>query len=87
MEQDYEEAVRWSRLAAEQGDTRAQGVLGAAYYFGRAVVPDDVSAYVWLSLAATAGDESAQALRDRVAARMTRGQITEAEAQARDRSP
>lgn len=44
-----------------------------------------MSAYVWLNAAATAGDESAQALRDRVTARMTRGQIADAEAQARDR--
>ena len=26
--QDYEEAVKWYRLAAEQGDTQAQSGLG-----------------------------------------------------------
>jgi len=81
--QDYGEALRWSRPAAEQGDARAQGLLGAAYFFGRGVVLDHVSAHVWLTLAATAGDESAHTLREQVAARMTREQL--AEARARDR--
>ena len=85
VERDYGEAVRWSRLAAEQGDARAQGLLGAAYYFGRGVGFDYVTAHMWLHMAAAAGDESARSLRDEVAARMTREQIAEAQARARDR--
>ena len=57
--QDYGTAVRWLRLAADQGNAVGQGVLGAAYYFGRGVVRDYIAAHTWLNLAATAGDESA----------------------------
>ena len=34
--QDYAEAVKWYRLAADQGDARAQNNLGVMYANGRA---------------------------------------------------
>ena len=77
--------MRWSRLAAGQGDARAQGLLGAAYFFGRGVEFDYITAHLWLNLAATAGDESARTLREQVAARMTREQTAEARARQRGR--
>ena len=45
--------------AAEQGDARAQNMLGAMYHDGDGVPKDDVEAYAWLSLsvAQTNGDE------------------------------
>ena len=34
IEKDYEEAVKWFRTAAEQGDSEAQYKLGICYYYG-----------------------------------------------------
>ncbi len=39
---DEAEAVRWFRLAAEQGDALAQSNLGAMYANGRGVLKDPV---------------------------------------------
>ena len=83
--QDYGEAVRWFRAAAEQGDAGARYGLGSAYYEGRGVGQDYIFAHMWLNLAAAGGFEPAREFRDEVAARMTRGQIAEAPARARER--
>ena len=40
VEQDYAEAVKWYRLAAEQGTADAQNNLGYAYYYGNGVEQD-----------------------------------------------
>ena len=60
--QDYEEALRWLRLAAGQGNAVGQGVLGAAYFFGHGVGQDYRQAIHWVSLAAERGDARAQGL-------------------------
>jgi alpha-tubulin suppressor-like RCC1 family protein len=43
--EDFAEAVRWTRLAAEQGHAEAQATLGSAYSNGVGVPEDDVLAY------------------------------------------
>jgi len=59
--QDYAEAVRWFRLAAEQGDnTPAQGALGFMYANGRGVPQDYAEAVRWYRMAAEQGDAFAQ---------------------------
>jgi uncharacterized protein len=35
--QNYPEALKWFRKAAEKGDTRAQVKLGHMYYFGQGI--------------------------------------------------
>ena len=80
--QDDAEAVRW--LAAEQDNADAQYNLGGMYDNGRSVPQDNVSAHMWLNVAAATGDEEARTARERVAARMTREQIAEAQARARE---
>ena len=82
--QDYVEAARWYRRAAEQGNRDGQLGLGMAYAIGRGVPQDYVTAHTWLNLAAAAGDEEASAWRDRIAAGMTRDQVAEAQARARE---
>ena len=82
--QDDAEAVRWYRLATEQGDASAQYLVGFAYATGRGVPEDDVTAHMWLNVAAATGDEAARTARENVAARMTREQIAEAQARARE---
>ena len=50
--QDYAEAARWYRLAADRGDAPAQYNLGLSYAKGEVGETDNVSAYVWFNLAA-----------------------------------
>jgi TPR repeat protein len=54
--QDYAEAVRWYRLAAEQGYAPAQSSLGYMYTNGNGVPEDDAEAVCWFRLAAEQGD-------------------------------
>ena len=82
--QDDAEAVRWYRLAAEQGNANAQTNLGVMYAAGLGVPQDYVSAHMWFNLAAATGGENARKARDSVAASMTREQIAEAQARARE---
>jgi hypothetical protein len=51
---DMVQAAAWYRKAAEQGDVGAQGILGVLYSMGQGVPHDDVEAYYWLDLAASA---------------------------------
>ena len=50
--EDDVEAVRWCRLAAEQGNANAQNNLGFRYASGEGVPEDDVLAYMWFNLSA-----------------------------------
>ena len=90
--QDYAEALRWYRKAAEQGHARAQNNLGGMYENGRGVPQDYVLAHVWFNLSASRQTDSKNReltakARDRVAAKMTPTQITEAQRRAREWKP
>lgn len=50
VEKDQNEALRWYRKAAENGDRRAQYNLAAAYFEGDGVPIDYATAYFWLKL-------------------------------------
>jgi TPR repeat protein len=52
VQEDDVEAVKWFRLAAEQGDASAQYNLGVMYTNGEGVPKDDVTAARWYRLAA-----------------------------------
>ena len=52
LPQDYAEAVKWYRKAADQGYAYAQNNLGLMYRDGRGVPQDYVQAHKWLNLAA-----------------------------------
>ena len=58
--QDYAEAVKWYRLAAEQGHAKAQYNLGLMYDNGEGVPQDYAEAVKWYRLAAEQGDAAAQ---------------------------
>ena len=77
--QDYAVALQQLEPLAEQGDRRAQRLLGTMYAEGRGVVQDFVQAHRWYNLAAAAGDPDAPALRDAVARQMTSEQIAQAQ--------
>lgn len=53
-------AVRWYRLAAEQGRVAAQSAIGLSHLLGIGVPRDDREAVRWLRLAAEQGDATSQ---------------------------
>lgn len=82
--EDYAEAARWYRKAAERGNPRAQHDLAVLYGKGLGVPQDYVRAYVWFDLAAAGFGhgrrrERAIELRDMMAAFMTPAERAEAE--------
>ena len=60
VRRNYAEAVKWYRLAAEQGYAAAQYNLGVSYDKGRGVPQDDAEAVKWYRLAAEQGYARAQ---------------------------
>jgi S1-C subfamily serine protease len=59
---DYQEAIKWWTIAAEQGHAKSQEELAAIYYGGEVVPQDYAAAYKWANLAAAQGDERGQFL-------------------------
>ena len=58
--EDDAEAVRWYRMAAEQGHAGAQYNLAVMYALGRGVPEDDAEAVRWYRMAAEQGYAGAQ---------------------------
>ena len=77
-------AVKWYRLAAEQGNANAQGNLGAMYGIGKGVIQDNVYAHMWSNIAASSGIKYATKNRDIVAGYMTLSQLKNAQDRARE---
>ena len=76
---DYNTAVKWYLLAAEQGFAYAQTKLGSMYATGQGVMLNSVYAHMWGSLGATNGNEMGARLRDDVEQNMLAAQISEAQ--------
>ena len=76
LTQNDKTAVKWYKLAAEQGHASAQSNLGAMYGDGQGVLQDYIRAHMWFNIAASSGDsENASKNRDIVAKRMNSNQI------------
>ena len=56
----YKEAVKWYRIAADQGNANAQYNLGLMYYNGYGLTKDYVEAVKWYRKAADQGNAKAQ---------------------------
>ena len=86
--QNDAEAMRFFRLAADQGHARAQGNLGVMYGTGDGVPQDYLQAHMWFDLAASrmASGHRQHAVdgRDRAAGLMNPTQIAEAGRLARE---
>ena len=54
------ESVRWSLLAAKQGDANNQKQVGISYYHGIGVIQDYAEAMKWLRLSAEQGHVESQ---------------------------
>jgi TPR repeat protein len=61
VEQDYAEAAKYFRKAAEQGHVSAQNNLGVMYANGQGVTKDNYEAVKWFRKAAAQGDENVKA--------------------------
>ena len=57
VKQDYVEAVKWYRKAAEQGHAKAQFILGGLYLLGEGVQVNKSLAKEWLGKACDNGDQ------------------------------
>ena len=87
FQQDYSEAAKWYRKAAEQGHTGAQLYLGVFLAQGQGVEVDFVQAYKWIDLAKRGSKLDKIAAVDcqkRLVALMTPNQITMGERLSRE---
>jgi TPR repeat protein len=82
--QDYKVAVKWYRLAAEQGYANAQGNLGAMYANGKGVPKDNVMAHMWLIIGASNGSPSAPKNKEIIAKRLTAAEISKSQKLAKE---
>jgi len=89
VKQNFPKAVRWFSLAAAHGDLApaAQYYLGEIYSNGAGVARNLIAAHMWFNIAAANERDSQVKLqyeqkRDKVANRMSREQIQEAQARA-----
>jgi uncharacterized protein len=84
---DPKEALKWIRMAAQQGNGRAQFNLATLYTNGDGIVQDLARALVWFNAAAVtlAGNEAKTADENSkaVAGKMTREQLLAAHDMAR----
>jgi peptidoglycan hydrolase-like protein with peptidoglycan-binding domain len=72
---------------ADAGNRDAQYLVGKMRANGDGTLQDYVPAHKWLNLAAADGHREARRLRDKISARMTTGQLAEAQREARNFSP
>lgn len=82
QEGDYTTAFNEIKAAAENGDERAYGKLGAFYLYGSGTPRSLTEAYAWFSVADDWGDQFAERYLDTVAGSMTRAELEQAEALA-----
>ena len=75
---DYLPAIRLFRPLAEQGNPKAQNVLGVMYRKGEGVTRNPVRAFMWFSFAAKRGDAKAKADLRAVSQTMTPEEISTA---------
>jgi TPR repeat protein len=75
---DYLPAIQVFRAMAEQGNAKAQSVLGVMYRRGQRVARNSVRAFVWFSRAAAGGDTKAKTELRAVSQSMTPEQLSQA---------
>ena len=75
---DYVPAIRVFRAMAEQGNPKAQSVLGVMYRRGQGVLRSPVRAFLWFSRAAARGDAKAKAELREVSQTMTPEELSQA---------
>lgn len=79
---DYVPALRLFRPLAEQGNAKAQAVLGVMFRKGEGVPKNASRAYMWFSLARKGGEIGAKASARQLSRSMTQEEVARAEAMA-----
>jgi serine/threonine protein kinase/TPR repeat protein len=79
------ESLSLYRRAANEGSTEAQFRLGEMFATGKGVNQSNFQAYVWFSLAASAGHTGARARRDQVIINLQPAEIQQADRLIQDR--
>lgn len=80
----FEAALIETADGAAGGADDALFALGLMHSAGRDVAPDLVAAHKWFNLAALRGNEAAKRYRMEIAGEMSKGEIAEAQRQARE---
>jgi len=80
---DYVPAMRVFRTLAEQGNAKAQNLLGVMFRKGEGVAKNPVRARMWFSFAAKRGEGGARAELREVSRTMTAQEISQADAMAK----
>jgi TPR repeat protein len=62
VEQSYKETFNWFKKAAQQGDAKAQNILGLMYANGEGVEQNHKEALNWLKKSAEQGNADAKTL-------------------------
>jgi TPR repeat protein len=79
---DYMPAIRLFRPLAEQGNAKAQHLIGVMYHRGEGVARNSVRAFAWFSLAAAHGDRDAKAKLRNVSKTLTAKELAQAKEMA-----
>jgi len=79
---DYVPAIVVFRAMAEQGNAKAQSVLGVMYRRGQGVTRSSIRAFVWFSRAAARGDAKAKTELREVSQTMTPDELAQAKEMA-----
>ena len=77
--QDYAQAVKWYRLAADQEHVKAQYNLALKYDKGQGVPQDYAEAVKWFRLAADQGNNNGKNYKYVIETRLTSEQMIEAQ--------
>jgi len=75
---DYVPAIRLFRPLAQQGNAKAQSLLGVMYRKGQGVAKSSAHAFVWFSMASARGDARAKAELAEVSHSMTAEELARA---------
>ena len=79
VQKDYDLALKWITLAAEQGHITAFANLGVFASKGWGKKNDQIYAYMWWNLAALRGHKASEKMRDSLSKKMSAAQILEAQ--------
>ena len=60
IKKNLEEAFKWVKLSAEQGNSYAENLLGEMFYYGEGVKKDYSQAFKWIKLSADKGYKEGQ---------------------------
>ncbi len=84
---NYDTALKEWRPLAKQGLSQAQSILGLKYAKGQGVAQNYIQAYMWVTLAATQGNEKAVKGLELLEKSMTLDELAEAQRLAREWKP